>query len=185
MAVLPGQEAPLLLLSCYDLHQQNSFSVKSQPRHRYYCRIAGCLRGRAARANGGSIESTTPFTPSCKGVWIRNSQFSSSCVTERCVWWGAGRLEWMMDTNLPCFLSNLWNRSDDKKHAWVPGYGHGRKTSREAKNKSKNSKGIVQNIKKEAICRSMLSWGDSTTLYCCSYLKLYCIFATVAISGVW
>ena len=55
--------------------------------------------------------------------------------------------------------------------------------------KQKNSRRIVQNIKgqikKEAICRNTLSWGDSTNLYCFRrcHLKLYCIFAAVGV--VW
>lgn len=57
------------------------------------------------------------------------------------------------------------------------------------KQKKKNSRGIVQNIKgqikKEAICRSTLSWGDSTNLYCFRrcHLKLHCIFAAIGV--VW
>lgn len=55
--------------------------------------------------------------------------------------------------------------------------------------KQKNSRRIVQNIKgqikKEAICRSTLSWGDITNLYCFRrcHLKLHCIFAAIGV--VW
>lgn len=81
-----------------------------------YCHgIAKCYPGCAARANIRSTESTTlPFIPSCKGVWKR-TWVPSSCEIERLV---GRKLEWMMDTNLLCLLSNLVNRWNDKKHTW-------------------------------------------------------------------
>lgn len=83
-----------------------------------YCHvIAKCLPGCAARANNRNTESITlPFIPSCKGVWKRTPQLSTSCKTEMLV---GRKLEWMMDTNLLCLLRNLVNRSNDKKHTWV------------------------------------------------------------------